>query len=149
MRKCILLLALVLITTTPFSQQPAAAPTFDFDHYMKKRNRQNIAGWVLTSVGTAGLITTLAKDMNQSVGGIFVSAFSMGTVEPQYKSYTNYYVASGVALAAGIIYFSAARKNKRLAKGVQTSFKMEQAPLLYSNGIGSKDYPSLALSVPL
>ena len=151
MRKCILLLLVLTTFTAPiFSQQTtAAAQPHNYNYYIKKSNRQKTAGWVLTTAGTAGLIVTLAKDMNQSVGGIFVSAFSLGTVEPEYKSYTNYYVASGVTLAAGIFSFTAARKNKRLAKGLQTSLKMEEAPLLYSNGIGSKPYPSLSLSVDL
>ncbi|MGV3658486.1 MAG: hypothetical protein ACO1NX_11040 [Chitinophagaceae bacterium] len=150
MRKTILLLTLTLFTATTFGQQqPDAAPAPDYDYYIKKSKTQKAVGWILTVAGTGGLIATLSADVNQSIGGAFVTIFSAGTAEPEYKSYTGYYVLGGAALAGGIVCFSKAGKNRQKAKALQTSFKMEKAPVLYSNGMGSKANASLALSVSL
>ncbi len=150
MRKCILVLMLAGIAATSYSQQtPAAAEQHDYDYYMKKSKRQSIAGWTLITAGTAGLVATLMNDVGESIGDMYVSALFPAAEEPEKPSSAGYYVASGVALVAGLVILSNARQNKQKASALQTSFKMEQAPVLYSNGFGSKSYPSVSLKVGL
>lgn len=150
MRKCIPVLMLAFIYATSYSQQtPAATQQHDYDYYKKKSQKQSIAGWTLITAGTAGLVATLMNDVGESIGDIVITTYFPAVEEPEKPSSAGYYVASGVALVAGLVILSNALQNKQKASALQTSFKMEQAPLLYSNGFGSKSYPSVSLKVGL
>lgn len=147
MRKCTTLLLWLLLSATAFSQ--SAEPLPSYETYLKKSKKQKTAAWLLTSAGTAGLITTLMLDVNQTTGGIFVTMFTLGTVEPQYKSYTAYYLLSAAAVTGGIIYFIAAKKSRQKAAALQTAFKIDTAPVLHHGGIQKQPYPALSLNIPL
>ena len=150
MRKCILLLMLAFIYATSYSQQtPAATKPADYDYYKKKSQKQSIAGWTLITAGTAGFVATLMNDLGESIGDMYVSALFPAFEEPEKPSSAGYYVASGVALVAGLVILSNAGQNKQKASALQTSFKVEKAPVLYNNGLGSKACPSLSLTIAL
>lgn len=147
MRKYAFLLLLLASAATAFCQR--AETPLTYNDYMKKSKNQKTLGLILTSAGTAGLVTTLVTDANQSVGGMFTTVFSLGTVEPEYKSYTGYYIAGAAAVTGGIIYLITAGKNKQKAAALQTTFKMETAPVLHTRGIKKSAYPSLSFAVTL
>ena len=149
MRKYITTGLLIFFTLSVFSQSTHTTATPTAADYLQKSGRQKTTAWVLTTAGTTGLLVTLIADAGQAVGGAFVTIASVGYVEPEYKSYTAYYLISTAAIAGGVVYFIRAGKNKQRARALQTTLKMETAPRLQSNGIGQQTYPSLSLSVRL
>lgn len=149
MRKYFTTLLLVLFTLTVFGQQQDSTLVRNAADYLKKSKRQKTTGWVLTSVGTTGLLVTLIADASQALGGAIITVGSLGSVEPEYKSYTTYYLLSTAAVAGGILSFISAGNNKKIGRAMQTTFKMESAPVLLTNGIGQQSYPSLSFFVQL
>lgn len=147
---CLLLLSLTTASFGQLSQSDTvqSAPPVD---YLKKSRHQKTAAWILTGLGTAGLVTTLGADMGQAVGDGFVTIFTLGTVEPEYKSYTGYYLVSAACIGAGIAYFVAASKNKRKAAALNTTtyFKMEKAYMVYGGAFHNQYYPAVAVSIHL
>lgn len=149
MRKYTTLLLLAFFTISAFGQSSQTVPLLSDEGYLKKSKQQKTTAWILTTVGTTGLLTTLVADAGQAMGGAFTTVITLGTVEPEYKSYTGYYIASLAAVTGGVIYFVSAGKNKQRARILQTTFKIETAPVLQPKGIGQQAYPSLSLSLPL
>lgn len=143
---------LFLVLTAPsFAQQTetAPAPPLTKADYLRKSKHQKTAAWILTGAGTMGLIGTAVADMSQVTGGIFVTIVTVGTVEPDYKSYAGYYLVSAACLGAGITYFIVAGKNKRKAKALSAYIKMESATALHSAGFSRRSYPSVAVKIRL
>ncbi len=102
---------------------------------------------MLTGAGTAGLIATLGADASQAIGGGLTTVFSLGTVEPEYKSYTVHYLLSAAAIIGGITLFTASSKNKRKAKTLIAFINMETAPVIQQNKISSQSFPVMGLKV--
>lgn len=149
MRNYIASIIILFMVTAASAQQIEPTPALTYNDYLKKSSRQKTTAWVLTATGTAGLLTTLIADASQALGGAFVTVISIGTVEPEYKSYTGYYLLSTLALAGGVTYFISAGKNKGRARALQTTFKMEHAPVLQVNGIKEQSFPSLGIFLSL
>ena len=151
--RLIFLSLLMAFTINTFGQQlgiDSSRPVLPID-YLKKSKHQNTAGWILTSIGTAGLVVTLGADMGQTLGGGVITVMSLGTVEPEYKSYTGYYLLSAACLGAGIAYFVAASKNKKRAASLGPSayLKIEKAHMVYGATCSNQYYPAVALRIRL
>jgi hypothetical protein len=134
--------------TNSFSQQTEAQPseiTPNID-YLKKSKKQKTAAWVLTGAGAVGLLGTVAADMSQVAGGVLITIITIGTVEPEYKSYTGHYLLSTALLGAGIGYFIASSKSKKKAIAV-TSFKIQSIPLKLPAVNESLSHPAVTLHV--
>ncbi len=69
-------------------------------------------------------------DGGQVVGGAFTDIVSLGSVQPEYKSYTAYYVLSGAVVAGGVYLLFASASNKRKAKAASVFIDMEKAKVL-------------------
>ena len=151
MKRWTLALLLTCFTATAFSQQLPPPPKLTYHDYLQKSKKQKTAAWVLTSAGTVGLMATLGADLGQALGGGLTTVISLGTVEPEYKSYTVPYLLSAACLVGGIGFFVAASKNKQRARSLYPSavFKMEKAPVLQANGIKNQHYPSIAVNISL
>lgn len=118
---------------------------------MQKAKRQKTGGWVLTSLGTIGLVLTMGADATQTLGGSMTTLFSLGTVEPEYKDYTALYVASGAVMLTGVgllIHGGSLKRKARAAQG-GTYLKMEQATVLKTGGATRLTYPAIAWRVSL
>ncbi|MBD0280438.1 MAG: hypothetical protein ICV51_14335 [Flavisolibacter sp.] len=153
MKKVILSILLLSFTALSFSQQTETEPSQTAPNvdYLKRSKHQKTAAWILTSAGTVGLLVTMMSDAAQAVGGGLTTVFSLGTVEPEYKSYTAYYLLSAAGVGAGIGFFIAAGKNKRkaMAMDASTYLKMERAPVVQSGSIRNQPYPSVAVRMTL
>lgn len=149
MRKFFVILLLVYFTAPAFSQPLDTITTRTVEDYLKSSKRQKTMGLVLTTAGATGLISTLVVDATRSVGGAFVTFLSLGTVQPEPKSYSTYYLVSTVVTIGGLVYLISAGENKKRARALQTSFKMESTPVLLPTGMGQQNYPSISLSLRL
>ncbi len=149
MKKVVLAILFVAFSATCFSQQIeplAAKPRVD---YLQESKKQKTWAWMLTGAGTAGLIATLGADASQAIGGGLTTIFSLGTVEPEYKSYTAQYLLSAAVVIGGITLFTAASKNKKRAKALIVFTNMEKMPAIQKNKISSQSFPVAGLKISL
>jgi len=149
MKKMIISLAMLTITSFCFSQQSETLKLLTPQEYLKKSKHQKTAAWVLTTTGTAALISTWLAEASQDLGGSLITLISLGTVEPEYKSYTGAYLISAASMAGGVILFVAASKNKKRAKAASVSLLMEKASLLQKASITNLSYPSVGIAIRL
>lgn len=146
MKKVIFYLFLLVSAAPLFAQQAEEPqPTTRQDYLIKSRHQKTAAG-ILTGAGTAGLLSTLSAEASQALGGSLITLFSLGTVEPEYKSYAVPYLLSAAAVGGGIALFLAASKSKRRAREMDISsfLKMERAPVVQTAGRTMQAFPALA-----
>ena len=105
MKKIFVLTSLLVFTTASFGQQVVPKQPLTQADYLKKSKKQKTAAWILTGAGTACLIVTTVADAGQSVNGGLTTLFSLGIVEPEYKSYTVPYLLSAACAISGIYLF--------------------------------------------
>ena len=135
------------VSAQELPQEEIVKPQTD---YLKRAKTQRTAGWILTSAGAAGLLLTLVADAAQSVGGGFTTVISLGTVEPEYKSYTTSYLLSAAGLAGGITLLAAAPRNFRKAKsGATVTLQMDKAYLTQNRSLNNPTYPAIAVTLKL
>jgi cytochrome bd-type quinol oxidase subunit 2 len=149
MKKIIISTMLLAFATASFCQQVAPKQHWTETDYYKKSKKQKTAAWILTGAGTAGLIITTIADAGQSVNGGLTTLFSLGTVEPEYKSYTVPYLLSAACVISGIYLFIASSKNKKKAKAATVFINMEKAPVLQQAMIRNQSFPALVLKISL
>jgi hypothetical protein len=156
MKKFVILTMLLAFATASFAQQttPNQQQTAPGQHWKdsdlyKKSKTQKIVGWSLVGVGSIGLMATLTADMDQGVASTFEQVISNGTSKPAYKSYTAYYVLSGVAIAGGIYLLAISSRNKRKAKAASVFIDMENATVLQGTAFSYQSFPVVGLKIPL
>jgi len=149
MKKIIILKLLLAVVAASFGQQMTPNPPWTESDYYIKSKKQKTAAWILTGVGTAGLIATLAADAGQSVGGALTTVFSAGTVEPEYKSYTVPYLISAASVIGGIYLFVASSKNKKKAIAASVTINMEKAPALRGTVLSKRSFPAVGVRISL
>ncbi len=88
-------------------------------------------------------------DGGQVVGGAFTDIVSLGSVQPEYKSYTAYYVLSGAVVAGGVYLLFASASNKRKAKAASVFMNMEKAKILQGTVFSYQSFPVVGLKIPL
>jgi hypothetical protein len=151
MKKPTILIVLIAFAFTLFGQQRDVQrlPSTQID-YLKKSKKEKTWAWILTSVGTAGLLVTLVADAGQATAGGLTTVFSLGTVEPTYKSYNVPYLLSGAAVVGGITLFVMAGKNKRKARAASVLINMEKAPVARQQPlVRSQLFPAVGLKLSL
>jgi Ni/Fe-hydrogenase subunit HybB-like protein len=105
----------------------------------------------LTGAGTVGLLGTFMADLNQSVAGGLTTVFSLGTVEPEYKSLTVPYLLSAASIAGGVSLFVAASKNRKRAMAERpiSYLRLERGSVIKSTGFTTQAFPAVAVRFPL
>ncbi|HLF45593.1 MAG TPA: hypothetical protein VI548_04175 [Chitinophagaceae bacterium] len=149
MKQILLYLMLLVLPIVSFSQQAQQAAMPVNTDYLKKSKTQKTAAWIITGAGSMGLLVTALADASQETSGALVTFFSLGTVEPTYKSYTGLYLASAALTAVGISFFITSANNKKKAISATTSFKMEKSPTLQNGKLSSHASPALSLKINL
>jgi len=127
MKKPTALIVFIALAFKLFGQQRDVQklPSTQID-YLKKSKKEKTWAWILTSVGTAGLLVTLVADAGQATGDAFATVVSGGTVEPTYTSYSVPYLLSGAAVASGVTLFVLAGKDRRKARAASVLINMEK-----------------------
>ena len=149
MKKIIILTMLLAFVAASFGQQITPNQDWKETNYYKKSKKQKTAAWILTGVGTAGLLVTAVADAGQVMTGALVTVISVGTYEPEYKSYTVPYVISAACVVSGIYLFIASSKNKRKAKAATAFIDMETAPVLQGTVFNKQSFPVVGVKIHL
>lgn len=149
MYKIIAFAVLIVFSTTSFCQQIVKKPTLASTDYLQKSKKQKTAAWIITGTGATGLIVTTVVDAGQAVNGGLTTLFSLGTVEPEYKSYTVPYLLSAACAIGGVYLFIASSKNKKKANTSSAFFRMEKIPVYQQTVFSNQSVPSLALKISL
>lgn len=137
--KKIIVFTLLLIASAPSFSQPTMTTTPDVKTgYQKKSENQKTAAWTLFIGGTVVLaITGLAN-----AGVDFAN--------PRKRTFPGAEVSIGAAMMAGSIpFFIAASKNKKKARDISASFKMENRLLVQQQSFIKCSYPALSLKISL
>jgi hypothetical protein len=115
--------------------------------YLKRSKKEKTWAWILTSVGTAGLLVTLAADAAQVTANVITGPFTDGTVE---SNYTVPYLLSGAAVASGITLFVLAGKDKRKARAASVLINMEKTGVARQQlAVRNQMFPSVGVKLSL
>jgi len=130
MKKIIILLLIICVGHSSFSQQKTPdMPKMQTD-YMKKSKNQKKAAWILLGSGGTIFISGIIFQQKDSEG-IEASVSLIGTV----------------VMISSIPFFIASSKNKK--KAMSISFKNESAPQLMKTNFVYKPVPSLTFKIGL
>jgi hypothetical protein len=136
MKNIILSIIFFAVTVVSFGQQIEPGPPLTREEYLRKSSKQNIAGWVLTGLGTVIFVSALSYDM----GNLFNNNAANTTV---------YYIASLASIAGGVTLIVAASKNRRRARNSVVYLNIDETLLLQSNGFTSHKYLSAGIRVTI
>jgi hypothetical protein len=120
----------------------------DTDYYKTSRS-QKTAAWILTGVGTAGLLITFGIDAAQWTNGEVTYLFSGGTAETEHKSYAVPYALSAACVVGGIYLFVASHINRNKAKATSVFIDMENAPVLQGTVFSNQSFPAMGVRIRL
>ena len=149
MKQILFLPVLLAFVITSFAQEEVQPPPLLKEAYMKKSKTQKTCAWIFTGAGAVGLFGVLIADGAQRVDGGLTTFFSLGSVEPEYKSYTVGYIISGVVLATGITLFITSSKNKKKARLATAFLDMETAPNIQRAMVVKKSFPTIGIKLQL
>jgi len=149
MKKIIILTMLLAFVAASFAQQVPPTQDWKESDYYKKSKKQKTAAWILTGAGTAGLLVTLAADATQVTAGAFTTLFSLGYVEPEYKSYTVPYLISAACVVTGVWLFIASSHNRKKAKAASVFINLEHAPVLQGTVFNNQLFPAVGVKIHL
>ena len=136
MKNVTIILLLLIIATSTFSQQTNPAPALTKEAYLKKSKTQKTVAWVLVSTGF--LSTMLSAVRTPSIDG----------GSDQMSSAQTVLLITGLAeIGASIPLFIAGARNKK--KAMSMSFRNEKIPQLQKNNFVYKPIPSLSLKISL
>jgi hypothetical protein len=117
--------------------------------YVKRYKDQRTGGFVLCAAGLGGLLGTAIADAGQRTGGVIVTLISLGTYEPENKSYTGAYIVSGAFFISGLYLYTAAAKNKRKWKAASITMGMERTEMLKYNVFCKQSFPTVGLKIKI
>jgi hypothetical protein len=80
MKKIFILTMVLAFVGVSFGQQINPEQNWKETDYYKKSKKQKTAAWILTGVGTAGLLVTAVADAGQVMTGALVTVF--GRLKP-------------------------------------------------------------------
>ena len=147
MKKQIMIILLLAISATSFSQITESSKIFTNAEYLKKSRKQNTAGWIFLGSGFAlsatGLIIGVAGTADEFVGVI--------TDEKSHKWETagGLFFTGLASMLTSIPFFVSASKNKKKANGVSASFKFEKTQAIQYRYFTTSSYPAIAFKINL
>lgn len=130
MKKAILFTALLIISTSSFSQQTESTQPLTKEDYLKKSKSQKTAGFVLLGIGVACIAIAAPGDVSFGVLPVLV-------------------IGGAGAAVGSILLFSAASRNKRKAMKMTASIDAKKIPNVSSSGILYNSYPAISFKIKL
>lgn len=128
MKKLIIFLLMLVLSTTTFSQQSGPFPVLTKQDYLRKSKRENIAALSLLFGGFALELTAILTSFETELGANLVRAGLLANL-------------------VSIPFFIAARRNKRKAASI--SFKNQYVHQLTNWGLSNRTVPSVNLRINL
>jgi len=138
---------LLIIAANSFSQQTNPQQKTVSKDFLKKSKNQKKVGRILLIGGTGLLITSFVIPRGDLVhDGICVGYFC----SDEYKNdniKTALFLVGVASDLASIPFFIAAKKNKKRAMNVSTSFKMENAPVIQHTAFVNRSLPAFSVKI--
>lgn len=138
MKKFIFCTSLVLISCQAFSQQtnePARLPNREF--YLEKVTKQKTTAWLFLIGGVVSAGVGLAIGASSVCFGCPNGAPDAGAAETLA-------IVGGVLSATSIPFFISAAKNKKKARNLSASLKLESNRFLPSTGYSKRSFPAVS-----
>lgn len=130
---------LILLTTSlenTFSQQNDSLKSLPKTDYLQKSKHQKTAAWVVL-VGGVTLATT---------GAIIVA--NEPVLGPSGGNGGEVLFVAGIAVAAASIpFFIVSAKNRKKARSLSSSFRMETMPAIQRTSVARKSCPAISITV--
>jgi hypothetical protein len=145
----IILAMLLVFATASIGQQTTPKENWKETEYYKTSRSQKTAAWILTGVGTAGLLITFGIDASDWTNGEVTYTFSGGTVEPEHKSYAVPYALSAACVVGGLYLFVASHINRNKARATSVFIDMENAPVLQGTVFSNQSFPAVGVRIRL
>ena len=147
MKKQIVIILLLAISASIFGQKDSIPQTFTSTDYLKKSKKQNTTGWILLgsgfAVAAAGVIVGITGTAEE-FAGIFTGDKSNTLEAGAVMSYIG-----TAAMLGSIPFFIASAKNKRKAREVAFSLKLETRSMVQKSSIIQSGYPALTVKLRL
>jgi folate-dependent tRNA-U54 methylase TrmFO/GidA len=147
MKKQIVIILLFTISVSTFGQKDTIPQAFNSTDYLKKSKKQNTNGWILLgsgfAVAAAGVIVGITGTVEE-FAGIFTGEESNTFETGAVMSYIG-----AAAMLGSIPFFIASSKNKRKAREVAFSLKLESRFMVQKNSIIQSGYPALTIKFRL
>jgi hypothetical protein len=136
MKKIILIMLLLTMSATSFSQPKTETSTVKADYLQKSKNHKATA-WVMLGGGAAFIL------LGDLIGNSKKSSFS--------DAGTGFVIAGigALSMLGSIPLFIAASGNKRKAKTASAFFRMETVPVIQQSGTFSRSIPVVAIKIRL
>jgi phosphate/sulfate permease len=148
MKKNILFVLLLVVSTNAFSQQTNPSQKISGENYLKKSKNQKTAAWVLLGGGVALITTAFAVGMNDAAedlaGILFLGEEQQSSNTGEVLFYTGL-----VSMAGSIPLFIASSKNKRKAEKIAVVLKMEKLTCFQYQLVKQISYPALTVKFSL
>ena len=138
MKKILMYSFLFLLSLDGFSQPVATDSIHVKNRYTIKAKNQQTAAWTLFGFGTGmmGIGVLIAATPSSDYGDEIGSAFSGVLL-----------VTGGIILdLVSVPFFVGASNNRKHAKEVSTSLKLEELPTVVGNSVGQTAVPSVAVT---
>ena len=137
----------LVINSSSFCQPMNPSQKISKEDYLKKSKSQNTAAWIVFGTGTVlasvGLAIGLKEATDALIGILFLQ-------QPKSSNGGEALFYSGLATMAGSIpLFIASSKNKKRARAVSASFKMENRSTIHQSALVRTSFPSLSLKLNL
>ena len=138
---------LLVLNSGSFCQQINPTQKITRENYLKKSKSLKTAAWIVLGTGfvstSVGIGIGLHKATETLIGLLYLQ-----TPESSNNGGALFY--SGLAAMAGSIpLFIASSKNKKKAKAVSASFKMETRSTIHQSALVKTSFPSLSLKLNL
>jgi hypothetical protein len=142
MKKFILCLSLLAVSTVSFSQQTKSSQLLTGEDYLRKSKKQKTAAWLMLGGGallfTGGYTLMIYEGLEGD--GVHSSAFTV---------YRTAFYLGGLSMLGSIPLFISAAENKGRAYGLSAGLKVEKAKTVNGGSFVQQSYPALAFRIQL
>lgn len=130
MKKIMIYVLMLALPASLFCQnETIPAPKTKAD-YLKKSKEQKTLGFIFLGIGGASIVAVSSGNSDFGTTGAFA-------------------IIGGLSVLGSIPLFIASGVNKRNARNVSTSFKMETVPVIQKQSIIQNSYPAISLKIGL
>ncbi len=148
MKKIVLLLLLLAVLFTGFSQPVTKVTPMLKSDYLKKSKNQKTAAWILLGGGAAFTVTGYIIGLNSAVSS-FGNIITTGRPGKTFTAGTILFFTGTAAMLSSIPLFIASAKNKRRSMAATAFFKMETAPVILRSSFVQQSYPAISVKINL
>lgn len=130
MKKVILSLSFLLVSSAGYSQETTPSRTLTGQDYLQKSKNQKIAAWILLGAGSAMIAIAAPGDVSLDIVPVLA-------------------IGGTAAILGSVPLFIASRKNKRRAITMTANLNIQPTPLIWSRALTKRSYPGISVKLNL